>query len=294
MNSDESPTVPQLAGTRVRLRPIEQSDLEFLYQVSMIPQNAFRWRTRGTILDRQDFLASLKTGVLVQFVVEKKVSALPVGLITAYNANQRDGFVYISGISEPSLIGTGLVIEGLLLLVTYLFDVWPFRKIYIESIEFNATQFRNVLGQYLTEEARLKEHTYHGDRYWDTLTFAIYRQDWHAFMLAHESRGESSSSEIDPESDGSTSTAESDDLLTLDEFCVLIATEIPPPVGKSSPVAEHRLQEDLGYDSFSLLELTAIIESLAGSPDLEWPDRFETMRDLYLWYTTAASAPRAS
>jgi RimJ/RimL family protein N-acetyltransferase len=71
--------------------------------------------------------------------------------------------------------GSGIAVEPVRLFTRYLFDVWPFRKVYFEMPEFNYRQFASASGGALRVEARLRDHDYYRGRRWDRLTLAAYR-----------------------------------------------------------------------------------------------------------------------
>lgn len=165
-----------LEGRRVRLRPLGTPDYAWLYETGVGGEVAPRWRFRGTTPSPDDFVRALWDGVLVQFVVEHGGS--PVGMVTCYGADFRSGHAYFAIVAHPRASGTGLVIEGTVLFVDYLFDVFPFRKLYAEVLSVNLPAFASAVGRYLVEEGRLREHERYGEGYCDLHTFAVYRDHW--------------------------------------------------------------------------------------------------------------------
>jgi RimJ/RimL family protein N-acetyltransferase/acyl carrier protein len=285
-NNDLLAGAPPLRGTRVELSVIEPQDMEFLYKISTAEENLFRWRYRGSPIDRQEFASTFSAGVLAQFLVRKRHSKRPIGLVTAYNANHRDGYVYLSTLTSPELVGSGLTVDGTILMANFLFAGWTFRKIYFESLEFNTLAFHSAFQRFLVEEGRLREHAYYGGRYWDQVTLGLYRERWTSSFSQHE-LGFSSFGEARLMTVVESETP----LMSIDEFCKCLTAAVPPTNSAPDVSPDSKLVLELGYDSFALTELVTVIDELTRSDSLEWPDQFETMRDLYLWYTTLASAP---
>ena len=246
---------------------MRQADYEFLYALCLDPEVVFRWRYRGAFPDAADFARSMVNGVLVQFIVQKKGSSEPVGLVTAYNANHREGWVYVAGLSAPSQFHTGLVLEGVRALVSYLFLVWPLRKIYFESIEFNTKAFSNIPEKLLIEEGRLKDHVFYAGKYWDLVTFATYARDWSEFSAQHPDEWVNTN---DPASNLHIERIRTSDhdVLQLEDFCILLAQEISTKLPRCDYGPGDRLVADLGFDSLSLMELADLIDELAGSTRL--------------------------
>jgi RimJ/RimL family protein N-acetyltransferase len=107
-----------------------------------------------------------------------------VGHVVAYNHNLQDGYVYVAVAHVPQ-VGAG-ALEGLIVLIQYLFAHWPFRKIYVEAPEFNAHQFASAIRiGILREEGRLVDHRYYGGQFWDLITWAIYPADAETFAKEH-------------------------------------------------------------------------------------------------------------
>jgi hypothetical protein len=70
------------------------------------------------------------------------------------------------------------MIIGFALFLNYVFSCFDFRKLYMELPEFNYDQFASGEGRYFELEARLRDHSFFGGRYWDELVLAIYQDKW--------------------------------------------------------------------------------------------------------------------
>ncbi len=278
---------PTMVGRMVGIRPIAPSDLEFLYQCAVDSEVAYRWRFRGAIPDRNEFASSLTNGVLVQFMVYSAVSLEPVGLVIAYNANLRDGYCYIAALTSSQYLESGLTIEGIKLLVDYLYLHWPLRKVYFESIEFNSHSYGSAFGGILVEEGRLSKHTFYDNQWWDLVTSTITREAWLELSSAFEGRlaGVQSVDRMHHDS------AHNPQVLSIEEFCQMLQRELPAPNGAHAMTPESRFVEDLSYDSLGMFEIASLIDELAGGTIMEWPATVATLRDLYGTYLTAANSP---
>jgi len=154
-----------------------------LYSLVVSDPVAFRWRFQGIVPTFESFRESLESGVFSQFVVAPRESKdVAIGYVFAYNASLSDGHAYMAALVDRKQ-GAGLV-EAVLLFLRYLFVGWPFRKIYMESIEFNIRQYASAVNRGLMrEERRFPEHRFYDGKYWDESTFAIYREDARQFEL---------------------------------------------------------------------------------------------------------------
>jgi RimJ/RimL family protein N-acetyltransferase len=267
-----------LAGRLTQLRPIHPDDYEFLYQIAIAPENGFRWRYRGAIPDRAEFVKGLTRGALVQFVVERMATSESVGLVTAYNANMRDGWAYIASICSPRFRSSGAVVDGLVTLSDYVFQNWPLRKLYFEALEFNYEQFGSVAGRLAHEEGRLREHVFYDGRYWDVVTAAIYGREWatRAILL--------------PRAGDVQVEVSSRPQLDLDEFCSVLVEEME--LDTEAVSADARLVEDLHFDSLRMVELGALIADIGGPTSFEMLGEVFTVRDAFQWLCIASSMPR--
>jgi RimJ/RimL family protein N-acetyltransferase len=172
-----SGTAAALEGRRIRLVPLIPSHYEQIYALVLDEQNALRWRFQGGLPSLEVFKDSLLSGVFSQFsIVVKSEPDRPRGYCFAYDISVSAGRAYVAVLVDRAF-GAG-AIEAIAIYIRYVFDHWPFRKIYMESPEYNFLQYRSAvrLGL-LREERRLKDHRYLLGRYWDEITLSIDRED---------------------------------------------------------------------------------------------------------------------
>ncbi len=174
------------ATAAATLRPIIDSDLQQSYLASLDPRNAHRWRFRGQTPSPDDFRRSFfAPGVLAQFAVvpTEAESNAALGIVSAYDADLTNGYASVAfqrfeSATPDASRDRGLMIDGFLVFIQYLFDHFNFRKIYLEIPEYNLCLFEGGARDILVEEGRLKDHLYYGDRYWDQCIHALYRARW--------------------------------------------------------------------------------------------------------------------
>lgn len=162
-------------GQFFRLVPVLPSAVPFLYDLAISPDVGFRWRYRGSVPSYQQFEQELWQGMLVQFLVESVQTNQPAGHLICYNPDPSLGHAYIGAAMASQYLGTGIAAEPVILFTQYIFDVWPFRKLYMETPEFNYQQFASASGRSLQVEGRLRNHDYYRGRRWDRLVLAAYR-----------------------------------------------------------------------------------------------------------------------
>ena len=253
-----------LQGRISRLRPVLPDDLEFVYTVSSCEQNGFRWRYRGEFPDPASFTRDHDKGTLLQLLVTDLHSNERAGIVNLYSENLRDGWAYLGALSAPEFQQTGIVVDGAATLMDYAFNLWPFRKIYLETIEYNLSRFETGLRRIAIEEGRLRDHVFFGDRHWDVVTSAVYRDVWRDYRRGHVKP-------IEDPVDGAVS---------FEEFQRLLLEQLDI----SAPSPDSRLIDDLGIDSLQLSELVVTVCDLADVPDPDELPNLETFGDVHRWY----------
>jgi RimJ/RimL family protein N-acetyltransferase len=163
---------------RIRLRTITDRDRHFLYELMTSPQAGGRVRFAGATPSPDRIATSLWESVLAQFIIEGSGSGEALGLVAITSPNFRDGFAYLSALGLPTVQGSSLIVEGVMLGFNYAFLTWPFRKIYMEAAEESYTEFKSGLGRFFSEEGCLRQHTFWNGRFMDLVILAVYRETW--------------------------------------------------------------------------------------------------------------------
>lgn len=201
-------SAPELEGARARLRRLVPADLDFLYSISTDPRTGHLWRYRGSTPSPEKFQHDLWNGVLVQFVVEDRLTNRPVGHVVAYDAEPASHHCRIGVVSAPNSRRSGLGVEGLVLLCTYLFQHWPLHKVYADVPDFGIDQFGSAVGRFLSEEGRLREHGYMRGRLYDLVLLAGYKRDWEAASTSLLGSSATDSSALSDPAQGGTVSLE--------------------------------------------------------------------------------------
>lgn len=172
-----SPLAPVLESPTLRLTPIADDDVNFLYTLSVGPETSFRWRYRGAPPSIDRFVADLWSQVLVQYVVRRIVDGRQVGHVVAYGAEPSRRHAYVAAAFLPEYTGTGMAAQIVATFVRYLFHTFPMAKLYLEVPGFNWPQMSSGEGGLFRVEGILRDHDYYAGRMWDKYLCAIYRDE---------------------------------------------------------------------------------------------------------------------
>lgn len=166
----------------VHLRPLDEQDVWALYYAALEPRSAHRWRFRGQTPSPERFRTSLfGPATLAQFMVVQSATLATVGTVVAYSPDLNAGHcsLAIQRIASPKGESTsGLMIEGFLVFVQYVFDHFGCTKVYLELPEYNRSLVASGPGTLLEVEGRLRDHHRYADRTWDLWIYAIYKERW--------------------------------------------------------------------------------------------------------------------
>jgi hypothetical protein len=169
---------PALCGTHVMLRPVGPADYPYIQACELQDAVIASWRFRGTTPSPEQWSRTLWNDVLAQYLVMTPRSEMPIGLVLAYKPNFHDQHAYLAALRFDVRKKSPLMILGVGMFLRYLFTCWNFRKLYLDTAEYNYAEFASGLGRYFELEARLRQHFFFGGRHWDQLTLAIYRETW--------------------------------------------------------------------------------------------------------------------
>jgi RimJ/RimL family protein N-acetyltransferase len=121
--------------------------------------------------------------VLAQFMVV--VADEPIGIVSCYEPDLRNGTASIAVHAVPEVRGTGRALLGLSSFVDYLFATFPLRKLYAEVLADNMGPFARASGVYEIEGI-FRAHEYVDGRYSDLHVLAVHRERWIAHRQAVE------------------------------------------------------------------------------------------------------------
>ncbi len=166
-----------LEGPNVVLSPVTQAEFGVLFDLHTRGDHLVRFRLRGHTPSPDAFHRLIWDRVLAQFVARSRDGHL-VGLVSCLDANFQHRHAHFSVVAAPDQRNTGLGLEAMGMLFSYVFSQFDLRKLYAECLASNFCQFENGAHRIFEVEGCLKQHEYLCGRYEDLYVLAVYRDTW--------------------------------------------------------------------------------------------------------------------
>lgn len=164
----------------ITLRQVTENDLEFLFELFVDPSRSHLWMCGRTVHDERSFREAWigwSTGLMgAKFLVE--AGGRPIGLVFDYERAVTDGFTKVTALLREESVGLGGGVIATGLLIDWLFQQLPLRKIYMEVYGYNRPVLRFLRRLGLVEEGALRGARFWNDQYWDVHILAIERPAW--------------------------------------------------------------------------------------------------------------------
>ncbi len=166
-----------LGTSTTQLVPVDRTHEDMLWKLHTQGNHLVDFRLRGTVPSPERFHQMLWEGVLAQFLVAANDGRV-VGLVSAIQPDFRNRHAHVSVIEAPEWQSSGLAIDGMVRLISYLFTQFDLRKVYAEVLERNLTRFASGENRWFQVEGRLTEHEYIDGSYEDMVVLATSREAW--------------------------------------------------------------------------------------------------------------------
>jgi RimJ/RimL family protein N-acetyltransferase len=167
----------ELLGEKIRLRPIEKSDLEDLYNWWNDPE--FAGEYAGDYPKSRTEVEELVKGACF-FIIESRSEHKKIGFVTYYLVRSDYPYLFEIGYRiKPSERNKGYTTEAARLLIDHLFTT----KKEIERIE-SVTDVENVASQRVLEkngfkrEGELRKRVFNKGQYRNEYMYSLLREDW--------------------------------------------------------------------------------------------------------------------
>lgn len=164
-------------GPNVQLVPVTDRDLDWLFTTCATGEHLVRFRMRALTPSPETFRRFLWDQVLTQFIVATH-EGRPVGLVTCFEPDFRNRYAYLAAVADRGFEDSGLVLEGMTMLISYVFAQFDLRKLYAESLESEFERYASGSGRVFEVEGRLRDHEYVDGSYQDYVVSSVWRSTW--------------------------------------------------------------------------------------------------------------------
>ncbi len=169
-----------LSSRNITLRQVTEDDLPFLFRLFVDPCRSHLWMCGRTVHDERSFHEAWigwSTGMMgAKFLVE--AAGLRIGLVFDYDRTIMDGFTKVTALLDEESVGFGGGVVATGLLVDWLFEHVPLRKVYMEVYGYNRSVVRILRKAGLVEEGALREARFWNGSYWDVHILSVSREGW--------------------------------------------------------------------------------------------------------------------
>ena len=262
-------------GRNLTLDALAPEHYDRLHAALTVPGPSAAWRSRGQYIPLHEWERFLTVGLALGLVAFDDRGAL-VGLVEVRDHDPRDRIAYLSAAATPSFLGSGLLVEAIVLAVDEAFASLDLLKVTFILSESSVTALgADRLSELLAVEGVLRSHTHLEGRRQDVTVAAMHRAAFAEVVrrtpwLASLSDGPWRTVDLPAGGDGS-------DVLTVDRLAELLGRD----VDEMTPGTPLLLEQ---LDSLTRLELIAELEAVRGhsiAPELL--ATLETVGDYLDW-----------
>jgi RimJ/RimL family protein N-acetyltransferase len=159
---------------------VVEDDTSYLFRLFTDPNRCHLWMSGRRVYDEAGFRQAWAVWsgevMAAKFIVES--AGQPVGLVFDHDRMMEDGCTQVTALLEEDRTGHGGGVVATALLIDWLFQGLPIRKVYLKVYGYNRAVIRILRKLGLEEEGVLRGDRYWDGAYWDLHMFALYRASW--------------------------------------------------------------------------------------------------------------------
>ncbi len=161
----------------ISLRQVTEGDMPFLFRLFSDPDRCHLWMCGRRVYDEAGFHQAWSVwtaeSMAAKFIVES--AGRPVGLAFDHDRTLEDGYTQVTALLEEGRTGHGAGVIATALLVDWLFQCLPLRKVYMKVFGYNPAVIGMLRKVGFAEEGILKGDRFWNGAHWDLHIFALYR-----------------------------------------------------------------------------------------------------------------------
>jgi [ribosomal protein S5]-alanine N-acetyltransferase len=176
--------LPTIEAQRLRLRGIEELDLEHLYAIFSDPQVMRYWSTPPlqNLDEALELLREIQTsnrqGKILKWGVALKQDNSLIGTVTLFNMDRSNGRAEIGYAQAAAYWGHGYTHEALQALLKYCFEELELRRLEADVDPRNTPSIKTLERLGFQKEGFLRERWHVNGEIQDALFYGLLRRDW--------------------------------------------------------------------------------------------------------------------
>jgi RimJ/RimL family protein N-acetyltransferase len=169
----------KLESDNILLRPIIESDYQSLYIWRNDTSSLFLWSQQRRLVSYSEFMRTVQqSDIDVWLMIINKISSAPVGFVYSFDAKPWDGHAFLAMYIDLSARGKRIGYEAGALFANYLFDYFPYEKLYADVFEFNSVSHSFMNNYGFVQEGYFPKHRYFQGKHWGVYRLALYKDIW--------------------------------------------------------------------------------------------------------------------
>jgi len=179
-----SQPLPIIEAERLRLRCIEESDVEQLYEIFSDPKVMRYWST-PPLQTREDAVTLLREiqdgntrGTMLKWGVALKPSDKVIGTVTLFNLDRTQGRSEIGYAQAHAYWGRGYIHEALQALLSYAFNDMNLRRLEADVDPRNAGSIKTLERLGFQREGFLRERWHVAGEIQDAFFYGLLKREW--------------------------------------------------------------------------------------------------------------------
>jgi RimJ/RimL family protein N-acetyltransferase len=169
-----------LEGHLVRLRPYQEDDLPFLYELRNDTSSLYLWSGRRELVSPFAFRDELKydeQNGMLRLIIEKRSGGDRLGMVFSYDHARSDRHCSIATVLRPQVRQRGYGAEATALFLRYLFAYMGLEKVYAMVYEYNRVSRKTLEHGGFKLEGVFPHHRFWNGRWWTMFQYAFYRDN---------------------------------------------------------------------------------------------------------------------
>ena len=176
--------VPEIVSDRVRLRTIDESDLDQLYAIFSDPKVMRYWSTPplDSLEEARSLLREIQTGnqlrTMLKWGVALKSTNIIIGTVTLFHLELDQGRAEVGYAQAQAYWGQGYIHDALQALLTYAFEEMKMRRVEADVDPRNTASIKTLERLGFQREGFLRERWHVGGEIQDAFVYGLLEREW--------------------------------------------------------------------------------------------------------------------